>query len=239
MHVFYTPDLSDNDFYSLNEEESKHCAKVLRLGHGDKVQLIDGRGGFFEAEIIELNKRHVNLKILTRQLDYGKTTYSIHIAIAPTKNIDRLAWFLEKATEMGIDEISTFICDRSERKILKEERLDKIITAAVKQSLKAYHPVLHPNQKFKDFMKQDFSAYQGNLFIAHCEEDQNKIYLKDAIRLGEKYLVLIGPEGDFSPEEIVLAKSIGFKAISLGNSRLRTETAGLAACFELNLLNRV
>ncbi|RZK50823.1 MAG: 16S rRNA (uracil(1498)-N(3))-methyltransferase [Pedobacter sp.] len=238
MHVFYTPDLGDNEFYSLNEEESKHCAKVLRLSIGDKIQLIDGRGGFFEAEIISAGKRRVDLKILSRQLAYKKQYHFIHIGIAPTKNIDRLSWFLEKCTEIGIDEISTFICDRSERKILKEERLDKIITAAVKQSLKAYHPQLNNAVRYKDFIQQDFTKYNGNLFIAHCEQDSQKLFLGDLAQPNQSYLVLIGPEGDFSSEEITLAKSYGFKPITLGESRLRTETAGVAACFELNYINR-
>jgi 16S rRNA (uracil1498-N3)-methyltransferase len=235
MHVFYTPDIQEPTVYILNEEESRHCSKVLRLTIGDKVFLVDGRGGLYEAEISAETKRNVTLSILQFTPNYQRRNYHIHIAIAPTKNIDRIEWFLEKATELGIDEITPLICARSERKIVKEERLEKVITAAVKQSLQAYHPVLHPAISFEQFLKQDL---KGEKMIAHCIADEQRLFINDVVKTGSQYLVLIGPEGDFSPQEIQLALDAGFIPLTLGNTRLRTETAGLAACFELNYINR-
>jgi 16S rRNA (uracil1498-N3)-methyltransferase len=235
MHVFYTPDLVDDSLYTLNEEESKHCSKVLRLTTGDHVSLVDGRGGLYEAEIFSLEKKHVTLTINKVTREYQKRNNNIHIAIAPTKNIDRLEWFLEKATEMGIDEITPIISDHSERKIVKEDRLLKVITSAVKQSLQAYHPILHPAIPFSEFIKMNAP---GVKMIAHCVDDAQRVYMDQLVKPGEAYLVLIGPEGDFSIAEIQAALAEGFKPVTLGNTRLRTETAGLAACFELNYLNR-
>ncbi len=233
MHVFYTPDLT-SDRYTLNEDESKHCSKVLRLGIGDVVQLIDGKGGFYQAEIIIAGKKNVELSIVHRQTEYGKRNHYLHIAVAPTKNIDRLEWFLEKATEIGIDEITPIICERSERRIVKEERLEKVITSAVKQSLTAYHPKLNPTISFSEFLKR---RDHSEKFIAHCN-DGEKQYIHQLVQKHQSYLVLIGPEGDFTPAETNIALENGYKAVTLGNTRLRTETAALAACFELNFINR-
>jgi 16S rRNA (uracil1498-N3)-methyltransferase len=233
MHVFYTPDLVGTE-YTLNEEESKHCSKVLRLGIGDVVHLINGVGGLFEAEIITVSKKHVSLKIVSSQLEFGKRNHHLHIAIAPTKNIDRLEWFLEKATEIGIDEITPLICDRSERKIVKEERLEKVITSAVKQSLTGYHPKLNQAVSYTDFMKKEHNAVK---FIAHCLSGE-KPYISELTQAFQSYLILIGPEGDFTTSEIDIALQNDFKAVTLGHTRLRTETAALAACFEINYLNR-
>ena len=158
----------------------------------------------------------------------------MHLAVAPTKNIERMEWLLEKATEIGIDEISFLLCQRSERKELKLDRLNKIVTAAVKQSLKAYHPLLNEVVSYNQFIKRSF---EGQQFIAHCEPGE-KTDLRAELKLAGKYLVLIGPEGDFTPNEINDALINGFKAITLGESRLRTETAALEACFEVNFLNR-
>ena len=233
MHVFYTPDINSNN-YTLNEEESKHCSKVLRLGVGDVVHLIDGRGGLYKAQINEANKKHVQLLVIEHQQEYGKPNHHLHIAIAPTKNIDRLEWFLEKATEIGIDEITPIICDRSERKIIKEERLEKVITSAVKQSLTAYHPQLNKAISFADFITKNKETEK---FIAHCM-DGAKPYINQIVNIHQSYLILIGPEGDFTPAELNVALQNGYKPVTLGNTRLRTETAALAACFELNFINR-
>jgi 16S rRNA (uracil1498-N3)-methyltransferase len=233
MHVFYTPDINSNN-YTLNEEESKHCSKVLRLGVGDVVHLIDGRGGLYKAQINEANKKHVQLLVIEHQQEYGKRNHHLHIAIAPTKNIDRLEWFLEKATEIGIDEITPIICDRSERKIIKEERLEKVITSAVKQSLTAYHPQLNKAISFADFITKNKETEK---FIAHCM-DGAKPYINQIVNIHQSYLILIGPEGDFTPAELNVALQNGYKPVTLGNTRLRTETAALAACFELNFINR-
>jgi 16S rRNA (uracil1498-N3)-methyltransferase len=235
MQLFYTPDLTDNSpIYYLNEEESKHCIRVLRLKKGDKVQLIDGKGGLYEAEIVEEHPKKVALNLLSQQQEFGKRNHYLHIAIAPTKNIERLEWFLEKATEIGIDEISLIICQRSERKEAKAERLNKIITAAIKQSLKAYHPVLNEPMPLSKLITKPFS---GQKFMAHCEPGE-KFDLKSKVEPNGRYLILIGPEGDFSPKEIEDALQNGFEPITLGNSRLRIETAGLEACFEINYINR-
>ena len=234
MQVFYTPDIA-NDTYTLNEEESKHCSRVLRLEVGDVVHLIDGVGGLYEAELTNINKKNVQLKVVNKQSDFGKRNHYLHIAIAPTKNIDRLEWFLEKATEIGIDEITPIICDRSERKIVKEDRLEKVVTAAVKQSLTAYHPKVNQAVTFAQFLAKQSD---GNKLIAHCM-DGDKSYIDQLIKPTETCLLLIGPEGDFSPAELEIALQNGYKPVTLGNTRLRTETAALAGCFEVNFLNRI
>ncbi len=234
MHLFYTPDINSNT-YTLSEEESNHCNKVLRLKQGDKVHLIDGVGGLYIAEIAEATKKAVLLSVLEKQSEFGKRNHYLHIAIAPTKNIDRLEWFLEKATEIGIDEVTPIICDRSERKIVKEERLEKVVISAVKQSLTAYHPKINTSISFKDFIKQNDADYK---LIAHCIDEGERKTIQEFINPYQKYLVLIGPEGDFTPKEVELALQNGYKPVTLGNTRLRTETAGLAACFEVNYLNR-
>jgi len=234
MHVFYTPDITSAD-YILNEEESRHCMKVLRLVIGDVVHLIDGSGGLYEAEIVSESKRNVTLRVLHTTLEYQKRNHSLHIAVAPTKNIDRLEWFLEKATEIGIDQITPVICERSERKIVKEDRLNKVITSAVKQSLQAYHPVLNESVSLKDFIIKQKADYQ---MIAHCIDGEPRNFISQITSPDKSYLILIGPEGDFTPNEIELALQNDFKPLTLGNTRLRTETAALAACFEVNYLNR-
>ena len=234
MHLFYTPDIQ-GDTYTLNEEESNHCNKVLRLSVGSVVYLIDGLGGLYTAQITEAKKKAVNLSITHVQREFGKRNHHLHIAIAPTKNIDRLEWFLEKATEIGIDEITPIICERSERKVVKEERLEKIITAAVKQSLTAYHPKLNSITSYEDFIKKNFPSTK---LIAHCLDDLPRQAIDQLIVPHESYLLLIGPEGDFTPKEITLALQNAYKPVTLGNTRLRTETAALAACFEVNYVNR-
>ncbi|MET4080609.1 16S rRNA (uracil1498-N3)-methyltransferase [Pedobacter sp. UYP30] len=234
MHIFYTPNISLQN-HTLNEEESKHCIRVLRLALGDVVNLVDGVGGFYTAEISSANPKKVGLLILDSQIDYGKRNFNLHIAIAPTKNTERLEWFLEKATELGIDEITPIICQRSERKVVKPERLEKVITSAVKQSIKAYHPKLNEAQTFESFINSSLNA---NKYIAHCLSADEKNYLSKTLSKDEDCVILIGPEGDFTEEEINLALQKGYKAVTLGNARLRTETAALAACFEINYLNR-
>ncbi len=236
MQLFYTPDIDPSQQqYFLNEEESKHAIRVLRLEQGSEVQLIDGKGGLYTAKITDAHPKRTILQIISVITAFNKRNHYLHIAVAPTKNIERMEWFVEKATEIGIDEISPIICRRSERKEVKKERLDKIITAAIKQSLKAYHPVLNEAMSFSQLVKRPF---EGQKFIAHCEEGSKISLPAELIKQG-RYLVLIGPEGDFAPEEIEEALQNGFKAITLGEARLRTETAALEACFEVNFLNRV
>jgi 16S rRNA (uracil1498-N3)-methyltransferase len=236
MQLFYTPDIDTaSSMWSLNEEESKHCARVLRLQTGDMIRLIDGKGNFYSAEIVDAHPKKTKLKILSVEQDPNRRNHYLHIAIAPTKNIERLEWFLEKATEIGIDEISLIICQRSERKDVKTDRLNKIITSAIKQSIKAWHPVLNEPVALNKFRS---TQLEGQKFIAHCEAG-DKLNLKNELKPLGRYLILIGPEGDFASREIDEAIKNDFKAITLGKSRLRTETAALEACFEVNFLNRV
>jgi 16S rRNA (uracil1498-N3)-methyltransferase len=232
MHIFYTPELSGTT-YTLDETESKHCVRVLRLEQGDEITLVDGRGGFFTAEIVDTNPKRCAVKMIKSELNFGLRNFQVHIAIAPTKNIERIEWFLEKATEIGINRVTPLLCRFSERKEIKTERLEKVMVSAMKQSLKAYLPQLDPLTKFNDFISQPFD---GQKFIAHCDE-QHRDLLKKLVVPNQKYLILIGPEGDFSSEEIELAIKAGFHPVSLGDSRLRTETAGVVACHTFNLLN--
>lgn len=226
------------DAFMLDEGESKHAVRVLRLTQGDEVRLIDGRGGYYEAEIRDAHPKRVVLQILSVQESYQPLPYQLHIAIAPTKNMERIEWFIEKATEIGISEITPLICDRSERKEIKTERLEKVAIAAMKQSLKARLPVIHQPIRFSPFAQALSSEEVGKRFIAHCEEGP-KGWINQETAPGDTILVLIGPEGDFSPEEIALATAKGFLPISLGEARLRTETAGVAVCMEVSLLNRI
>lgn len=232
MQLFYIPNISGNEVI-LNESESKHAIRVLRLTEGSQVQLIDGQGGFYDAEIADAHPKKCQLQIIHSEKEFGKKDFKLHIAIAPTKNIDRFEWFLEKCTEIGIDEITPLLSEHSERKVIKPERLEKILVAAMKQSLKAYLPKLNPITNFNEFIS--VSKYK-NKFIAHCNNG-DKLHLKNCIQKNEDTLILIGPEGDFSVEEVELAKENGFKEISLGSARLRTETAGIVACHILNLVN--
>ena len=235
MQLFYTPDIDPtHQHYFLSEEESRHCIRVLRLENGVEVQLIDGRGGLYTAQIQDAHPKRTVLQIKSAIPAFNKRNHYLHIAIAPTKNIERTEWFLEKATEIGIDEISPIICQRSERRDVKVDRLNKIITAAIKQSVKAYHPVLNEPVTHNQLVAK---AFDGQKFIAHCEKSE-KTSLKAELNPLGRYLILIGPEGDFTPNEIVYALENNFKAITLGESRLRTETAALEACFEVNFLNR-
>jgi 16S rRNA (uracil1498-N3)-methyltransferase len=232
MHIFYTPDISGNTFI-LDETESKHCIRVLRLEKGDEITLVDGRGGFYRAEITDPNPKRCMVKVVHSEQEFGLKNFQVHIAIAPTKNIERLEWFLEKATEIGINRVIPLLCQHSERKEIKPERLEKVMVSAMKQSLKAYIPQLDQLTKFSDLIRQPFD---GQKFIAHCE-DQHRDLLKNLVIPDQKSMILIGPEGDFSPEEIQEAIQAGFKPVSLGNSRLRTETAGVVACHTVNLMN--
>ena len=232
MQLFYIPNITGSEVI-LSETESKHAIRVLRLSVNSEVQLIDGEGGFYEAVISDAHPKKCKLLITNSIQNFDKRNFKLHIAIAPTKNIDRYEWFLEKCTEIGIDEITPLISEHSERKVIKPDRLNKILVSAMKQSLKATLPKLNPIVNFNDFINT--SNYQNN-YIAHCY-DGEKIHLKNTIKKGDDILVLIGPEGDFSLEEIKLAKQNGFLEVSLGTARLRTETAGVVACHIANLNN--
>ena len=232
MHIFYTPDIAGTH-YTLDETESKHCIRVLRLEQGDEIILVDGHGGYFTAQIVDPNPKRCVVKVIKSELEFGLRSFQVHVAIAPTKNIERIEWFLEKSTEIGINHITPLLCRFSERKDVKTERLGKVMVSAMKQSLKAYLPQLDPLTKFNDFVSLPFD---GQKFIAHCDE-QHRDLLKKMILPNQNYLILIGPEGDFSSEEIKMAMDAGFHPVSLGGSRLRTETAGVVACHTFNLMN--
>ena len=216
----------------LSAEESKHATKVLRKKEGDILNFTDGKGGFYKAKITVADTRKCRLEIISSEQKEKQRNYHLHIAIAPTKNMDRFEWFLEKATEIGIDEITPIICSRSERKVIKTERCTRILLSAMKQSLKFHLPKLNEVISLNDFIKQDF---EGNKYIAHCEEG-NKTELKEN-KKEKRILILIGPEGDFSPTEIEMALQNQFKAVSLSTSRLRTETAGIIAVHTINIKN--
>jgi 16S rRNA (uracil1498-N3)-methyltransferase len=231
MHVFYTPNIKQIT-YELSEEESKHCVKVLRLVAGDEVTMVDGAGGLYYGIIDEPNPKKCVIRVIEKIEQYGRRNYSIHIAMAPTKQVERFEWFLEKAVEMGIDEITPIISQRSERKNINIDRLDKIILSAMKQSIKAYKPKLNDIIDFDTFIHTNRC---GTLLIAHCINDP-KPSLKSKINSVSSYTILIGPEGDFTPEEVELAKKNNYSDVHLGRSRLRTETAGIIACHTVNLL---
>lgn len=232
MHIFFSETISE-DIFSLNEEESRHAVKVLRLKEKDLVVVVDGKGTMAEGEIVKADHKHCEIKALNVHKEYNKRSYFIHVAIAPTKNSDRMEWFVEKSVEIGIDKISFIQCQRSERKNINLDRIQKIAVSAMKQSLKAYIPEISEMISFKKFMD---SRKEEDCFVAHLEEGEKK-ELKNSFSLHGRYCILIGPEGDFSTEEIELAKQKGFITVSLGRSRLRTETAGLVACHTFNLLN--
>ena len=225
MHIFYIRNIIEN-LAILDETDSGHCARVLRMKAGAVVNLIDGKGGFYEGMIQSVNPRAVTVEIIKTELNFGMKDYYLHLAIAPTKNTDRFEWFIEKSAEIGIDEITPLLCQRSERKYVRNERLEKILISAIKQSINAYLPVLNPITGFDSFISGNL---KGNKYIALCS-DENR---KDLIKINNQkrlFTILIGPEGDFSPEEIKAALKKGFEPVSFGSSRLRTETAGVAAC---------
>lgn len=234
MHLFYTPDI-DGKFYTLNPEESKHCVKVLRLVEGDAISIIDGKGTFYNCLIVKADAKACGVECVEKKENFDKRNFRLHIAIAPTKNIDRIEWFLEKCTEIGVDEITLLCTAHSERKVVKDERLEKVVISAMKQSLKAYLPRLNPMTDFSKFVK---SCGESRKFIAHCNDGEKK-RLDETYVMGEDVVILIGPEGDFSVEEVTLAEKMGFQPISLGKSRLRTETAGIVACHSINFMNKV
>lgn len=232
MKLFYTPDISSDSFYTLNEEESKHAIRVLRLKTGDQITLIDGKGHFFQAKVHEDHPKKCVVEILHKDSELTSLPL-IHIAIAPTKNNDRFEWFIEKATEIGIQEITPLVCEHAERKNINLDRLEKKAISAMKQSLKARLPIIHEATSFKDLISKNF---KGVKYIAHCYQNQQK-HLKEIYNPGENTLILIGPEGDFSETEIKMAIENGFQPVTFGKSRLRTETAGIVACHTINLLN--
>jgi len=231
MNLFYTTDIRGN-LAVFHDEEARHCTQVLRHKQGDVVHFVDGVGAFYEGVILDFTKKECSIQIQQRQEESPKT-HRTHIAIAPTKNIDRFEWFLEKTTEIGIDEVTPLLCEHSERRQIRLDRLEKILIAAMKQSLKATLPKLNDLTSFGEFISQNTDQQS---FIAYLGEESNP-HLKDVCQPNQSVMVLIGPEGDFSPKEIQIALGHGFTGVSLGESRLRTETAGIVACHIINLIN--
>lgn len=234
MNLFYAPATS-GPIVELPPEEARHCVQVLRHRVGDTIYWVDGRGTFFTGKIIETGKKHCKVEVAEQQIDYGKRPFRLQLAVAPTKQIDRLEWLLEKATEIGVDRISLLLCAHSERKQVRPDRLEKVLVAAMKQSLKAYLPVLEDLTPFPDFIKSHEA--EGHSFIAYVDTAQTQ-HLKDYCEPGKDICLLIGPEGDFHPDEVSLALAQGFRKVSLGPSRLRTETAGVVGCTIANLVNQ-
>lgn len=233
MQLFYNLTL-DNSFkqFFFSPEESKHIVKVLRKNEDDILNITNGRGSLFQAKLLDANPKKCKAQIVSEEKTI-RPLYSLHIAIAPTKMNDRFEWFLEKATEIGISEITPIVCEHSERKIIKPERLEKVLQSAMKQSLQTFLPKLNPLTSFQDFM----NTVKGELqFIAHCHEGE-KLDLKRRVQPDKDVVILIGPEGDFSVNEVELAHQNGYWPISLGKNRLRTETAGVVACNTVAIMN--
>ena len=236
MQLFYAPDIMP-PLYALGEEESKHCVRVLRLRRGGRIHITDGRGNLFCCEITDDDPKRCTVRIVSVEEEFEKMPYALTLAVAPTKSPDRFEWLLEKATEVGVTEFLPLDTAHSERHVFKPARGEKVITAALKQSLKAYRPALLPLTPFREAVLR---PSEGRRFIAHCapaRSPEGKVYLPDALRPGGTAAVFIGPEGDFSPEEIDFALARGFEEITLGTQRLRTETAALAAAVMAAVVN--
>jgi 16S rRNA (uracil1498-N3)-methyltransferase len=233
MLLFYAPDIVRNP--ELPEQESQHCVRVLRKQPGDEIDITDGKGYFYKAQIAEAHPKQCKVTIVETHAAGSSWQNKIEMAVAPTKNSDRMEWLAEKLTEIGVDKISFLKTRYSERKELKTGRIRKIVVAAMKQSEKATLPELQEMTDFKSFIRQDFD---GQKFIAHCRPGEKQL-LSAAYRKDENVRILIGPEGDFSEEEVALALANGFQAISLGDTRLRTETAALVACQTIHILNQL
>mgnify|MGYP001025334089 CR=1 FL=1 len=234
MNVFYAPEASDG-LALLSEEESRHCVKVLRMRTGQELNLTNGKGDWFTGVLAQADPRACMVEIREKTNGFGQRPVRLHMAVAPTKQIERFEWFLEKATECGIDEITPVLCEKSERSVVRHDRLEKVLLSAMKQSLRAYLPKLNPAVRLKDFLKLPAT---GSRYIAHCG-DGEKSGFAQSCPAGKDALVLVGPEGDFSLDEVMMAKHQGFSQVSLGQHRLRTETAALALCIAFNLKNEL
>lgn len=234
MQLFYNPRLkTDSTTLKFDKEESGHIVKSLRKITGDNLHITNGRGGLFESVIIDDNPNKCRVKIVSFKTAEPRP-YQLNLAVAPTKMNERFAWFLEKATEIGVSKIIPIICDHSERKSIKLKRFERVLQSAMKQSLQFYLPELAEPITLSEFIKQDESAQK---FIAHCEEEKERFYLKNELRPCLSTSILIGPEGDFSKREIAEALRTSYKPVSLGPNRLRTETAAITACHTASLAN--
>ncbi|MBR4773441.1 MAG: 16S rRNA (uracil(1498)-N(3))-methyltransferase [Bacteroidales bacterium] len=240
MQLFYNPDITPNAYCPLDPEESRHAVRVLRMREGDELHVTDGKGNLYRCQIVEANDKACCIQPLS-SLTSHLSPFTFHLAVAPTKNPSRMEWLVEKAVEIGVGEITLLQCDHSERSFLKTDRLEKLAVSAMKQSLHTVLPKINPAVKLRDWLRSTLplshSSTQPLKLIAHCEADKPRTPLAAALKPGKDAVVLIGPEGDFSEEEIALALACGFQPVSLGPSRLRTETAALYAVVAFNLIN--
>ena len=234
MQIFYAPFIN-GDSYMLDENESKHCIRVLRMSKGTVVRLIDGRGNLYEGQIDDPDPRKCRITVSAVKNDFEKRNYRLHLAISPLKNPERFEWFVEKSVELGVDEITPLICKNTEKQSIKQERTENIIISAMKQSLKALKPLLNEALSFEKFIGQSSGEKK---MIAHCRNTMERTKISDIYQKGEAAVIMIGPEGDFSEEEIRSALKNGFLPVHLGSSRLRTETAGVAACHSIYFINQ-
>jgi 16S rRNA (uracil1498-N3)-methyltransferase len=234
MQIFYAPDISGNE-YTLDENESRHCIRVLRMKSGTQVRVIDGKGNLFDAVIVNPDPKKCSLAVTGVIRDFEKRNYRLHIAISPLKNYERFEWFIEKSVEIGVDEITPLICSNTEKPGIKRERINNLIISAMKQSLKSTLTILNEACRFNDFIT---SSHAGSRMIAHCNNELHKSKIGEIYSKGNDAVLLIGPEGDFSNEEILSANSAGYLSVHLGPSRLRTETAGIAACHSIYYINQ-
>lgn len=233
MQLFFNPDIQpETASFTFDKEESRHIVKVLRKKEGDKIHISNGKGYLFTSEVVFANEKKCEVKIIAEEF-HEPAPYSLHLAVAPTKMNDRYEWFLEKATEIGITKITPIICEHSERTVFKGDRFEKIIQSAMKQSLQYYMPILNEPVVFNAFVN---THQKGQLFIAHCEETEKRL-LKNALEPKKEVTILIGPEGDFSTKEINLALQSNYIPVSLGNTRLRTETAAVVAAHSVAFVN--
>jgi 16S rRNA (uracil1498-N3)-methyltransferase len=234
MHLFYSPDIQDNGNY-LNEEETYHCIKVLRHKINDLIYVLDGKGRYFECKITDTSQKQCKV-FIQKEIISSFPEPKCHIAVAPTKNIERIEWFIEKSCETGIKEITPIICKHSERKVIKPERFEKIIISAMKQASSFWHPKLNALISFEKFILET-QTFTGQKFIACCTDEKDKKHLKEVYQKNNEVIIMIGPEGDFDEEEVNQAIATGFNVVSLGNNRLRTETAALIACHTVQIIN--
>lgn len=234
MQLFYSPDIERDETSTLNKDESRHAIRVLRLKEEDSLYITDGRGHLFRAKILDSNPNRTKIRVVETHKEYNKPSPRIHYGFALTKNISRIEWFLEKATELGIEELSPMITEHSERDKLNYERMDNVLIAAMKQSLKAYKPKLNPLRTFDEIINE---SNEERKLIGYCDTNQERYKIKDIYNKGESVLVMIGPEGDFTAKEVEQAQDRGFEIINLGESRLRTETAALYSLSTIHSIN--
>lgn len=235
MHAFYHPETNKTEVeIKLSETESLHCSKVLRLKAGDEIHIFNGKGGIFNGKIAKQEKKQTIVAIQSQMSDIKERDFKIHLAIAPTKNTDRIEWFVEKAIEIGIDKITFILSRYSERKHLRLDRIHKIAVSAMKQSYNPFYPEITELQKFEDFLKSDIEEKEK--YLAYEETATNQSLIKQATP-NSSYCIIVGPEGGFNTEELQSSEDAGFEKVSLGPNRLRTETAGVVACNILNMIH--